>query len=395
MIAYLKENKWVWPLCLLTLATFIGYWNMLLLSPLQPFIAFDLEISIPKAVQLTTVSSAAATAVLMILFFSGRYGALISRRVLIWIGIACLTFGSFLLTKTDDYALMMLIRVFNGIADGIIYPAAWVAVFDYLPEKRRQTGIAWVVIGTSLSAVIGLPITCSLIGNGDWQKSISWFALISFGILVITLLLPEAVNRQVEFKLGGWQILLKDPKIRIIALANICGDIAWFGALLFLGSFLVRFYNPSLWQLSVFYFMGGLSFVLGCLWSMPTPALQRRIAMYSSLIVVVMALIFFSISRGFWLSVGLAVVYGFTRAPGIVAMDTMLMEVSEKKVNLVIVGALTNLISSFAILGVAAVGGMVLGATTYQGIGVAFAVFSLIAFFLLWLMKPLGLLEEG
>ena len=104
-------------LAVMVLVTFVGTWNLLIFSPLQPFVAFDLEISIGRAAQLTTASAGFAIVTLLVF---GLFGSRTSMRQLIWVGLLSLVIGSVLLTTTKDYTLLLLIRFFNGAADGLI-----------------------------------------------------------------------------------------------------------------------------------------------------------------------------------------------------------------------------------------------------------------------------------
>src|SRR3990167_923214 len=107
----MRRNEW--PLVILILSVGMAYWNLLLPSPLQPYIAADLGISLGAAAQLVTVSAGAAVGALLVY---NQRGAGASPKLLLWIGLGSLTLGSYLASRTDDYATLMILRVFNGLA---------------------------------------------------------------------------------------------------------------------------------------------------------------------------------------------------------------------------------------------------------------------------------------
>jgi len=380
-------NRCAWgPVLILVCCTFISYWNLLLLSPLQPFIAYDLGITIGQAAQLTTVS-AAASIVSLIAF--GLWGAKVSRRKILLFGMITLTLGSFLFALTDNYKIMLLIRVMNGLSDGIVYPVALVLISEYLSKEKRQLGVNAILAGTGLAAVVGIPLTVELLDAQNWQESFLVFSTISTIGVLGSLILPRPRYSETEWGQGGLQAFCTNTRLRTIAGANIMGDIAWFGALTFLGSFLVHSYNISLHRLSFFYFIAGVAFILGSFLATSSSfKIQRRWAICSSVGSAAMVPIFFSFTEGYWVTLSIAFVYGFIRAPGIGTMDNMLLDAAENTTTRVVSGALSSIIVGVAILIAASIGGMVLDSTAYNVIGVIFGISAFMSVLMLWNLKP-------
>lgn len=372
-----------WPLqlAILVLCTFVGFWNLLILSPIQPFLAADLGISTAQAGYLTAVSAASA---LVSLVAFGLWGSRISRKLILVIGLTYLALGSQLMVVTDNYEALLVFRVFNGIADGLIYPAACVAIFDYLPKEKRSLGIQAIVAGTGLSAVVGLPLTALLVEDGNWHRSIEVFTYVSLGVLALVWLLPKPTRPQLEQAMGGFKALVQNRRLRTMSLANVFGDMSWFGALTFLGSFLVKEYQPSLRELSLFFLVAGISFVIGSsVVRQPDFRTQRRYSILSSLVVVPMAVLFFMVTESLLVTTVIAGFYALVRAPGIVGMDTMLLEEAEDSITQVTAGAVTNIITALGTLGGALLGSLVLSNTAYTTLGGVLGISSLIAFLFL------------
>ncbi|MEX0621802.1 MAG: MFS transporter [Candidatus Woykebacteria bacterium] len=361
-------------LVIMVLVTFVGTWNLLIFAPLQPFIAFDLGVSIGEAAQLTTASAGFAVMTLVVF---GLFGSRASMRHLIWVGLISMVVGSLLLTTTKDYTLLLLIRFFNGAADGLIYPAAWVALGHYLPKEKQDTwGIAAIIAGTGVASFVGLPLTAWFLNDHSWQFAVTIMAMVGSGVFLISLTLPPTPRLVYKEKLGGFSTILGDRNLFLLLLANIFGAASWFGALAFVGSFIVQTYSPSLNDLAWFFVIAGGLFTVTVVATgvlAVTPKLQKAASIGSSILVVPMTMVFFGITEGFWLTAGLAAAFAVFRAPGVTSLESLLFAASEKTTARVPAIAALDSPTYLGTMGAAAIGGIVLSQSTYFGIGVIFA----------------------
>lgn len=378
-------------LLLMVLVTFVSTWNLLLLTPLQPFVAADLGVSIGKAAQLTTAS--AGFAVLTLIAF-GLWAARLSMRHLIWGGLLSLTIGSFLLTITASYDALLVIRFFNGAADGLLYPAAWVALGYYLPREKQNTwGIAAILAGTGLASVVGLPLTAWLLNDHEWEFAARVLALAGFGILLLSLALPAIEGRDEGDPGGGFASIIGNPNLVRLLLANIFGAASWFGALAFVGSFVIQTYLPSLNEVALFFLLAGVAFTLAVIVTgglAVTPGAQKIASVVSSIMVVPLAVVFFSFTSDFTVTVALAVIYAVARAPGVTGLESLLFAGSETTTARVPAIAALDMVTAFGTLGGAAVGGIVLSQSTYQGIGIIFAASAFLSLVFVLMYRPEG-----
>lgn len=376
-------------LVVMVLVTFVSTWNLLIFAPLQPFIAFDLGISIGKAAQLTTASAGFAVATLVVF---GLFGSRASMRRLIWVGLISVVVGSLLLTTTKDYTLLLLIRFFNGAADGLIYPAAWVALGHYLPRERQNTwGIAAILAGTGVASFVGLPLTAWFLNDHSWQFAVTILAIVGSGVFLVSLALPPTPRIEEKKQLGGFSTILGNRNLFLLLLANIFGAASWFGALAFVGSFIVQTHNPSLNELAWFFVIAGSLFTItvvatGAL--AVTPRLQKTAGIVSSILVIPMVLVFFGVTEGFWLTAGFAAIFAIFRAPGVTSLESLLFAASEKTTARIPAIAALDSPTYFGTMGAAAVGGIVLSQSTYFGIGVIFAASAALSLAFLLMYKP-------
>lgn len=378
-----------WPLVVLILAVGIGFWNLTLPSPLQPYIAFSLGVSLGAAAQLVTVSAGAAIAVLLLY---GLHGSKVRPKYILWFGLASLSIGSWLATTTNSYSVLMGIRVLNGIADGLIYPAAWVAIADYLPRQRWAFGNQQILIGTALSAIVGLPLANVWASGGEWQSAFKWFSLAGISMFALSLSLQFAQEfPHSDVQSGGFRTIWNDSFLRKLLLSNVFVAASWFGVITFVGGFLVKTYQPSTLDLSLFFICAGLAFTTGTFVYSDNRRAQRKIAIATGFCVIPMAIIFFSVTNGFWTTVAIASVYAFFRSPGLLAMETMLLDETELAAARVPAIAAVDMVSALGTLIGAALGGIVLSSGTYTGIGVIFAASAALSLlFLLRTQQPIG-----
>jgi predicted MFS family arabinose efflux permease len=272
---------------------------------------------------------------------------------------------------------LLLIRFFNGAADGLIYPAAWVALGSYLPKERQDTwGVAAIIAGTGVASFVGLPITAWLLNDHSWQFGVTILAFVGAAICLISLTLPKTPPARGEESLGGFSTILGDRSLLFLLLANIFGAASWFGALAFVGSFVVQTHNPSLNELAIFFGIAGLAFTAmvvttGALAN--TARLQKTASVLSGLAAIPMAIVFFGVAESFWMTVGLATAYAVVRAPGVTSLESLLFAASEKTTARVPAIAALDMPTYLGTMAAALVAGIVLDQTTYRIIGIIFA----------------------
>ena len=367
-----------WPLTILVIAVGVAYWNLLLPSPLQPYIAFDLGISLSKAAQLVTASAAAAVVTLLIY---GLIGTKWTAKYVIMVGLAFLTVGSALALMTSNYTLLLGIRVFNGVADGCIYAASWVAIADYLKKERYGFGIRMLLVATALAGVIGLPLVNEWASSGNWQSAFKWFTVaggIATVISVVGLWGAKEYPHEEE-AIGGFRVILKDPHLNRLLVANVAVAVSWFGALTFLGGFITKTYLPTTFQVNVFYAAAGGAFVVGSFINWPNLGGQRWIALASGVLAIPLVIIFFAFTGGFWTTLLIACIFAVFRAPGIAVLETWLLEAAEQKAARVPAIVCVDLGPAIGTLVAASIGGIVLSQTAYVGIGSVFSAAAIVS----------------
>ncbi|HXK32380.1 MAG TPA: MFS transporter [Dehalococcoidia bacterium] len=375
--------------------TFIGYWNVFLPSPLIPFITSDLGITTGQASMMMAISGGSGVVSLIGLII---WGPKIPRKWILLFGMVTLTIGSFLMTATSNYEALLAIRLVNGVSDGILYSVCLILVSEYFHPDKRLLCIGILGLGSAAAGVVGVPLTLQLLDQTDWQESFEIFAWISISGVILTLFLPNRGYFELEVGSSSLGQVLRDKLLMKIAGANILGDIAWYGSLTFLGSFLVATYDPGINELAVFYAIASSGYVVGTLMFVGAVGesssfeKRRMWAIGSSLFSAVMVAVFFSVTPAFYTTLALGTIFAVGRAGGVTAMDDMIISIAENTATRITTSAFASIVPGLAVMAAASVGGIVLDATAYKAIGIVFGVS---AFGSLPLLMMLPGREEG
>lgn len=137
----------------------------------------------------TLLASAVATPA------AGRLGDMYGKRRMILISLALLVTGSALGGLSDSLAPMLLARVLQGLAAGVI-PLGISVMRDVLPTDRLGSAIAMMSASLGVGGALGLPAAAFLAEQTDWHML--FWASAGLGALaaaLVGILVPESAMR--------------------------------------------------------------------------------------------------------------------------------------------------------------------------------------------------------
>jgi len=134
----------------------------MIISPILPQIGDDLGIA---DAALGTLVSAYSLMVGIFAILSGPVSDRIGRRRILLIGCGTMTVALMLHTLVSDYASFLAVRVFAGMAGGILSGAAVSYIGDYFPYERRGWATGWVMSGSAVGQIAGIPIGIVMAGQ--------------------------------------------------------------------------------------------------------------------------------------------------------------------------------------------------------------------------------------
>jgi MFS transporter, DHA1 family, inner membrane transport protein len=145
--------------------------------------------------------------------------SLIERRALLAFTLAVLAVGNFASAFAPNYAALLIIRLIMLAVGALYTPQAAGTAALIVPAEKRGGTIAYVFLGWSLAAAVGLPLITFLTSHYGWRSAYAGISLI--GVVSLMLLLWRLpmglVGAPVDLK--TWVELGRNPAI--VALLGI------------------------------------------------------------------------------------------------------------------------------------------------------------------------------
>lgn len=153
-------------ICVFLAGALLAVLNQTLLSPALPVIMTDMQIDATTVQWLTSgYSLVEAIIIPLSAYLLGRF----STRKLFIIGISLFAIGSFLAAIAPVFGVILLGRMFQAAATGIVMPMTFTVILLIFPrEKRGQAmGIVGLVIG--FAPAIGPSLSGVLVDSVGWR----------------------------------------------------------------------------------------------------------------------------------------------------------------------------------------------------------------------------------
>ena len=164
----------------------------------------------------------------------------IERRTLLAGTIAVLALANFASALAPDYASLLAIRLVMLAVGALYTPQAAGTGALIVPEERRGSTIAYLFLGWSLAAAVGLPSITFIASRYGWQAvygAIGLMGCVSFLLLVWRL--PRGLmGAPVDLK--TWTTIGRDPMILALLLITTLQMSGQFVVFTYMGPLLAR-----------------------------------------------------------------------------------------------------------------------------------------------------------
>jgi DHA1 family inner membrane transport protein len=164
----------------------------------------------------------------------------IERRTLLAATIAVLALANFASALAPDYASLMAIRLVMLAVGALYTPQAAGTGALIVPEERRGSTIAYLFLGWSLAAAVGLPSITFIASRYGWQAvygAIGLMGCVSFLLLVWRL--PRGlIGAPVDLK--TWATIGRNPMILALLLITTLQMSGQFVVFTYMGPLLAR-----------------------------------------------------------------------------------------------------------------------------------------------------------
>ena len=144
---------------------------LVVLNPLLPDVARDLDVSIATAGQLRTVSGLAAGAAALM---TGLLAARLGLRELLLGGVVTLAGGSLLSAAAPAFWILAVAQAIAGVGIGISYSAAVAAAAEWSGPGERSRVLAIALLGPPLAWIVGMPLV-GVLGEASWR--VAWLEI--------------------------------------------------------------------------------------------------------------------------------------------------------------------------------------------------------------------------
>jgi predicted MFS family arabinose efflux permease len=250
----------------LWLLVFAASSQIMIISPILPQIGEELNIA--DAV-LGTLVSAYALMVGVFAIISGPISDKIGRRRILLLGTGIMAIALVMHVLVVDYLSFLAVRVFAGVAGGVLSGAAVSYVGDYFPYNRRGWATGWIMSGSAFGQIIGIPMGIVLAGRMGFRAPFLLFAVtmfLAFFLILIKIPQPDVKRSQkrlsVKGALSDYMGMLRRPEIAWAAAAFFMMFLGVSLYVVYLPTWLERELGASPGAIATLFLVGGLANVL-------------------------------------------------------------------------------------------------------------------------------------
>ena len=230
---------------------------LVVLNPLLPDVARDLDVSIATAGQLRTVSGLTAGAAAIA---TGLLAARVGLRGLMLGALVILGIGSLASGAAPSFAVLVGAQGLVGVGIGVSYSAAIAAAADWSTAATRSRVLALTLLGPPLAWIVGMPLV-GILGEVSWR--IAWFVVpVAMAAAASALLFRQHATPPASAR-AGLRAVLTYPGVARWSTGELLAFSGWAGTLVYVGALLVESYDLSIAATGLALGFGALVYVPG------------------------------------------------------------------------------------------------------------------------------------
>ena len=361
------------------------------ISPFLLDIARDLSVDLTAAGNLVALQSVTWGVTSL---FAGAASDRLGRRPILSLGLLILVISGLGVVVSGDYVMVAVWRALSGVGGGAYMGTAFATVSDLFPPSERGRSLGWVVMGQSLSLVLGVPAMTLVGGSMGWRGSILVHSIV---LAVVTcavwlLLPPRAAGASQSPPSLRSTVRLLGPRVLALFGASCAERVCYATVVVFLPTFLLVQYAVDAPALALGLMLVATGNFVGNLMGgqlsdrLRAPQLVIVISLVSTAVLALPILLW---APSVAVSIGLGFLYTLANAAGKPALLTSLSQVSEEARGAVL--GLNISVASIGWLSATAFGGFVVSTAGFAGLGVVTSVLSALGAALAiayWLWRP-------
>jgi predicted MFS family arabinose efflux permease len=250
----------------LWLLVFSSASQTMIISPILPQIGDDLGIA--DAV-LGTLVTAYSLMVGLFAILSGPVSDRVGRRRILLTGCGVMTVALASHGLVDSYVSFLVVRIFAGMAGGMLSGAAVSYIGDYFPYDRRGWATGWVMSGAAFGQIVGIPMGIVMAERWGFRSPFYLFAItMALTAILLFFRVPQppvkcsSERLAVQRAVADYVAMLKRPEV---AWASFAYFVMFFGVAVFviyLPTWLERDLGATGNQIALMFLVGGIANVL-------------------------------------------------------------------------------------------------------------------------------------
>ena len=192
---------------------------------LLPQIATDLTVSIPAAGNLVT---AYAIGVVVGAPLLTAAAVRLRRRTALLLFMSLFAGGNALAAVAPNFGLLIVARFLSGLPHGAFFGVAALVAASLVPEKRRSSAVASMMLGLTMANLVGVPATTAIGAFAGWRLA---FVLIAGLGLLCVVGISATVTRDAMTQrpsLTAEFTALRKPAVLLVLAAVVLGASGLF-----------------------------------------------------------------------------------------------------------------------------------------------------------------------
>ncbi len=238
----------------------------MIIAPILPIIGHELGI---QESLLGTLVSAYSLMVGVFAVISGPISDRVGRRTILLFGSGIMTLGLLLHGFVDGYGSFLAVRVFTGVAGGILSGSAVSYVGDYFPYHRRGWATGWIMSGAAVGQIVGIPVGVVIAGAFGFRSPFYLFAatmIFAFLLVWFGVPQPQVARASGRLTVGGalrsYGSMLRRPEVSAAAAAFFLMFLGVSFYIVYLPTWLEGDLGATSTQIAMLFLVGGVANVL-------------------------------------------------------------------------------------------------------------------------------------
>lgn len=259
-----QPGRWLVPV--LTLATFVTALQAIVLGPILPDIADDLDASVSLLGQIPAATMLLAAMVGIVAGpLADRFG---HRRALLG-SLLALVVSSACMALAPGFLLLLIAALIGSIGRAIVQPLSIVIVSEQSVGDRQRQAVSWIMAGVTGAVIAGVPALTTVAEAFGWRAAIAGLAVIAAALLPFVrgslgASEPAATSGATLTRvfLAYRPLLAHRPTLGLILATLLASAGIWVMAT-YLGAFYDEQHGYSTRQIGLVYFVPGVTLFIG------------------------------------------------------------------------------------------------------------------------------------